>query len=296
MENWRNVENHRAKQEQRRANPSRRIWEAYRSSRGTTSLRRAFKLEREIPRRSTVHVGNNTQGETLNACNTSTMLGSCANTLYTTDDRSCNALSQDDLAFMPEKSLVSPSRPRGQETTTRPKWTGAFDRLGRQRDLRDTLTKRRLVEARASKGDTYQSIEVLNGTQTTTHDVNRKDFDDLVALLPPRSINSWKDLVDTFDNQFVPSRQHQIEPNNLVDVKQLEDESLKDYIQQFLEATFKTKMLSEDARVMAAVAGLKEISPLWFDLCLKSVYTMNIFLHTADGFIKLEEVVTRAKS
>uniref|UniRef100_A0A803NJA0 Retrotransposon gag domain-containing protein n=1 Tax=Cannabis sativa TaxID=3483 RepID=A0A803NJA0_CANSA len=111
--------------------------------------------------------------------------------------------------------------------------------------------------------------------------------------LSPRSIYSWK--VDAFGNQFAPFQQREIEPNDLVDVKRQEDEPLKDYIQRFLEASIKAKSLSEDARVMALVAGLKEMSPLWSDLRIKAVYTMNDFLYRAYGFIKLKEVVTRAK-
>ncbi|KAM6563178.1 hypothetical protein CsatB_023176 [Cannabis sativa] len=113
--------------------------------------------------------------------------------------------------------------------------------------------------------------------------------------LSPRSIDSWKDLMHAFGNQFSPSRQCQIEPNDLVDVTQQEDESLKDYIHWCLEASAKTKILSKDARVMELATGLNEMSPLWSDLCLKSVYTMNDFLDRLDGFINLEEVVTQAK-
>uniref|UniRef100_A0A803Q256 Retrotransposon gag domain-containing protein n=1 Tax=Cannabis sativa TaxID=3483 RepID=A0A803Q256_CANSA len=72
-------------------------------------------------------------------------------------------------------------------------------------------------------------------------------------------------------------------------------ESLKDYIQRFFKVAAKTKILSEDARVMALATGLKEMSPMWSDLHLKAANTMNGFLDRADGFIKLEEVITRAK-
>uniref|UniRef100_A0A803QC28 Uncharacterized protein n=1 Tax=Cannabis sativa TaxID=3483 RepID=A0A803QC28_CANSA len=66
-------------------------------------------------------------------------------------------------------------------------------------------------------------------------------------------------------------------------------------IQWFLEVAAKTKNLSEDARVMPLAIGLMEISPLWFDLHLKAIYTMNDFLDRADGFIKLEEAIARAE-
>uniref|UniRef100_A0A803PC42 Uncharacterized protein n=1 Tax=Cannabis sativa TaxID=3483 RepID=A0A803PC42_CANSA len=84
----------------------------------------------------------------------------------------------------------------------------------------------------------------------------------------------------------------EIDSNDLVYIKQQEDESLKDYIQRVLEAAAKTKSLSEDARVMALEAGLKEMIPLWSNFHLKAVYIMNDFLDRVNGFIKLEEAVT----
>uniref|UniRef100_A0A803QCB8 Uncharacterized protein n=1 Tax=Cannabis sativa TaxID=3483 RepID=A0A803QCB8_CANSA len=69
----------------------------------------------------------------------------------------------------------------------------------------------------------------------------------------------------------------------------------KDYIQRFLEVATKTKTLTEDARVVALIIGIKEMSPLLSNFRLKAVYTMNDFLDRVDGFIKLKKVVTRAK-
>uniref|UniRef100_A0A803NKJ9 Uncharacterized protein n=1 Tax=Cannabis sativa TaxID=3483 RepID=A0A803NKJ9_CANSA len=46
---------------------------------------------------------------------------------------------------------------------------------------------------------------------------------------------------------------------------------------------------------MALIARLKEMNPLWSDLRLKAVYTMDDFLDRAYGFIKFEKVITQAK-
>uniref|UniRef100_A0A803QQ66 Uncharacterized protein n=1 Tax=Cannabis sativa TaxID=3483 RepID=A0A803QQ66_CANSA len=97
------------------------------------------------------------------------------------NDLSHNASSQDNLTFLPEKSLALPSQPRVQETTATPKSIDVLDRLGRQRDLCETLTRRRLVEVGACRGDLNLAIEVSTRTQTTTHGVNR--FDNLAPLV-----------------------------------------------------------------------------------------------------------------
>uniref|UniRef100_A0A803NPT8 Uncharacterized protein n=1 Tax=Cannabis sativa TaxID=3483 RepID=A0A803NPT8_CANSA len=120
----------------------------------------------------------------------------------------------------------------------------------------------------------------------------------IVELLPVEVFMSWKEdplpHIHYFNVQTdLQGVRDNIEPNDLVDVKQLEDEPLNDYIQQFFEAAAKTKSLGKDARVMALVVGLKEMSSMWPNLHLKVVYTMNDFLDIVDGFIKLEEDVTR---
>ncbi|KAF4365175.1 hypothetical protein G4B88_013072 [Cannabis sativa] len=56
-----------------------------------------------------------------------------------------------------------------------------------------------------------------------------------------------------------------------------EDKPLNDYITWFLEVVAKTKSLSEVVRFMALAFGLKEISPIWSDLFLEAIYTINDF-------------------
>uniref|UniRef100_A0A803PT51 Uncharacterized protein n=1 Tax=Cannabis sativa TaxID=3483 RepID=A0A803PT51_CANSA len=64
--------------------------------------------------------------------------------------------------FILEKSLMLRSRPHGQEKTTRHKLKGVKDRLGRSGDLRDTLTRRQLLEGGASRIDLGNKISDKN--------------------------------------------------------------------------------------------------------------------------------------
>uniref|UniRef100_A0A803PDJ4 Retrotransposon gag domain-containing protein n=1 Tax=Cannabis sativa TaxID=3483 RepID=A0A803PDJ4_CANSA len=86
-----------------------------------------------------------------------------------------------------------------------------------------------------------------------------------------RSINSWETLKKSFYDQFSPSKNRPIEPNNL------------------------TKILSEDAKVIALTVGLTVMGPLWKDLKLKSVYTVQEFLDRVVDFIKLEKAFKKVR-
>uniref|UniRef100_A0A803PRM1 Uncharacterized protein n=1 Tax=Cannabis sativa TaxID=3483 RepID=A0A803PRM1_CANSA len=131
------------------------------------------------------------------------------------------------------------------------------------------------------------------GTETTFAPQAPRAGLRIVSLtLPPRPPPT---ALGTRTNEKIPPSQPHVEIDDPEEVNPQEDKPLKDYIQRFLEVATKTKSLSEDARVMALPVELKEISPLWSNLCDKAVYTMNNFLDRAYLFIKLEEAITRAK-
>uniref|UniRef100_A0A803QKL9 Uncharacterized protein n=1 Tax=Cannabis sativa TaxID=3483 RepID=A0A803QKL9_CANSA len=76
-----------------------------------------------------------------------------------------------------------PSKPRAQDTTTRPRSIGVHDRLGRQRDPCDLLNNRRTIDVRTFREDPIRIIEAPSETQTTIHGVNWVEFGTLATLV-----------------------------------------------------------------------------------------------------------------
>ncbi|RDX66330.1 hypothetical protein CR513_54905, partial [Mucuna pruriens] len=58
-----------------------------------------------------------------------------------------------------------------------------------------------------------------------------------MATLPPRSIQTFKDLANSFLSQFAANKVKRLEVANLFDIRQTEGESLKNYLVRFNNAT-----------------------------------------------------------
>ena len=65
-----------------------------------------------------------------------------------------------------------------------------------------------------------------------------------------------------FCKQFYVGRIHPIEANQLVDIRQIDGESLKAYIQRFMQAASQAKTVGDEGRMIAITAGVRRQTPL----------------------------------
>ena len=79
---------------------------------------------------------------------------------------------------------------------------------------------------------------------------------------PPASIVSWEMFVREFYGQFYAGRVHPTEANQLVEIRQQDGESVKDYIQRFMRAAAGAKMVGDEGKMMAITAGVRRRTPL----------------------------------
>ena len=82
------------------------------------------------------------------------------------------------------------------------------------------------------------------------------------------------------------------EANQLVDIRQKDDESLKAYIQRFMQAASRAKTVGDEGKMMAITAGVKHKTGLWKSLRKNGVRTMQEFLDRADQY--MQEFLDRA--
>lgn len=108
---------------------------------------------------------------------------------------------------------------------------------------------------------------------------------------PAGSIDSWEQFVQDFYKQFYASRIHPTETNQLVDIRQKEGESLKSYIQRFMQTASRAKIVGNEGKMMEITAGVRRQSDLWKSFKKNGVKTTQEFLDRADKYIKLEEAL-----
>ncbi|XP_062075460.1 uncharacterized protein LOC133779522 [Humulus lupulus] len=107
--------------------------------------------------------------------------------------------------------------------------------------------------------------------------------------LQPVSITSWDEFVRPFYSQFSSAMPLPAKPNDLVAIKQRDNEPLKDYTQCFMREATRVKSLSDDGKIIAINSGVKVKSLFWSSLKRKFARTTQEFLDRAKEFIKLKE-------
>ncbi|XP_062100543.1 uncharacterized protein LOC133806460 [Humulus lupulus] len=107
--------------------------------------------------------------------------------------------------------------------------------------------------------------------------------------LPPGSITSWDVFVHTFYSLFSSAMLLPTELNDLVDIKQKDNEPLKEYIQRFMRKATRVKSLSDEGKLIAINSGIKVKSMFWSGLKRKAAHTTQEFLDREEEFIKLKE-------
>ncbi|RDX77222.1 hypothetical protein CR513_42690, partial [Mucuna pruriens] len=109
-----------------------------------------------------------------------------------------------------------------------------------------------------------------------------------MATLPPRSIQTFKDLAGSFVSQFVANKVKKLEVANLFDIKQTEGESLKSYLVRFNNATVRVDDPDQKFFVKAFQKGLRE-GPFSDALALKKPVNMEEIHARAEKHVEMEE-------
>lgn len=96
------------------------------------------------------------------------------------------------------------------------------------------------------------------------------------------SIDSLDRFVQDFNKHFYASRIHHTKAILLVDILQKDGESLKAYIQRFMQVTSRAKVVGDEGKMMAIMAGVRCQTPFWKSLRKSGVKTAQEFLNKAD--------------
>ncbi|XP_062093206.1 uncharacterized protein LOC133798752 [Humulus lupulus] len=103
------------------------------------------------------------------------------------------------------------------------------------------------------------------------------------------TIKSWQQFSDEFLQQHHGACDYIMPTTNLANIKQGENESLKDYIHRFgIEAT-KVGDLTKAELKMAITAGVRPGSKLWSNMLKREVLNLDDFFERAQKYIRVEE-------
>ncbi|RDX97000.1 hypothetical protein CR513_20277, partial [Mucuna pruriens] len=109
-----------------------------------------------------------------------------------------------------------------------------------------------------------------------------------MATLPPRSIQTFKDLAGSFVSQFAANKVKKLEVANLFDIKQTEGESLKNYLARFNNATVRVDDPDQKFFVKAFQKGLRA-GPFSDALALRKPVNMEEIRARAEKHVEMEE-------
>ena len=100
----------------------------------------------------------------------------------------------------------------------------------------------------------------------------------------PGSITSWEQFRKEFCKVF--------SANQLADIKQGKDESLKDYIQRFMREANRASIVGDEGKFIAISVGIIYLSPLW-DTIHRSCWRWEIVNDVRSGNSKVSKKITR---
>ncbi|RDX88588.1 hypothetical protein CR513_29803, partial [Mucuna pruriens] len=109
-----------------------------------------------------------------------------------------------------------------------------------------------------------------------------------MVTLPPRSIQTFKDLADSFVSQFAANKVKKLEVADLFDIKQVEGESLKSYLARFNNATVRVDDPDQKFFVKAFQKGLRA-GPFSDALALRKPASMEEIHARAEKHVEVEE-------
>ncbi|RDY05218.1 hypothetical protein CR513_10969, partial [Mucuna pruriens] len=109
-----------------------------------------------------------------------------------------------------------------------------------------------------------------------------------MATLPPRSIQTFKDLANSFLSQFAANKVKRLEVVDLFDIKKGEGESLKKYLARFNNATVRVDDPDQKFFVKAFQKGLRA-GPFSDALALRKPTNMEEIRARAEKHVDMEE-------
>ncbi|XP_022875758.1 uncharacterized protein LOC111394231 [Olea europaea var. sylvestris] len=107
--------------------------------------------------------------------------------------------------------------------------------------------------------------------------------------LHERSVKDWDDLATTFLAQFMGSKARTTPKERLVSIKQGRSKSLKSYLSRFNKQSMEVEKISNDAALMAVLAGLRPKMRFWWSVHEDGLRTYHEFLNRAEKYISTEE-------
>ncbi|RDX74024.1 hypothetical protein CR513_46273, partial [Mucuna pruriens] len=109
-----------------------------------------------------------------------------------------------------------------------------------------------------------------------------------MATLPPRSIQTFKDLASSFVSQFATNKVKKLEVADLFDIRQIEGGSLKSYLAPFNNATVRVEDPDQKFFVKAFQKGLR-VGPFSDALALRKPVNMEEIRAQAKKHVEMEE-------
>ncbi|RDX58414.1 hypothetical protein CR513_62271, partial [Mucuna pruriens] len=109
-----------------------------------------------------------------------------------------------------------------------------------------------------------------------------------MAMLPPRSVQTFQDLASSFLSQFAANKVKRLEVVDLFDVRQAEGESLKRYLARFNNATVRVDDPDQKFFVKAFQKGLRT-GPFSDALALRKPTNMEEIRARAEKHVEMEE-------
>ncbi|RDY05050.1 hypothetical protein CR513_11149, partial [Mucuna pruriens] len=109
-----------------------------------------------------------------------------------------------------------------------------------------------------------------------------------MTMLPPRSIQTFKDLASSFISQFPANKVEKLEVADLFDIKQAEGENLKSYLARFNNATVRVDDPDQKFFVKAFQKGLRA-GPFSDALALRKPVSMEEIRARAEKHVEMEE-------
>uniref|UniRef100_A0A2N9F6A6 RNase H type-1 domain-containing protein n=1 Tax=Fagus sylvatica TaxID=28930 RepID=A0A2N9F6A6_FAGSY len=108
--------------------------------------------------------------------------------------------------------------------------------------------------------------------------------------LESESISSFVQLSRAFIDHFIGSQRRGRPPTHLLNVKQMEGESLKAFVHRFNEEAMKIDRPKEDITVTAFMAGLRK-GDFLYDLCKDPLETMSELMYEATKHMNAEDAL-----
>ncbi|XP_022899394.1 uncharacterized protein LOC111412703 [Olea europaea var. sylvestris] len=110
--------------------------------------------------------------------------------------------------------------------------------------------------------------------------------------LHERLVKNWNDLATVFLAQFMGFKAETTQKERLVSINQGRSESLKSYMTRFNKQSMEVEKISDDAALMAVLAGLRPRTRFWWSVHKDGPMTYHKFLNRAEKYISTEEATS----